>query len=221
MKSKQSIGVVLFPEFELLDVFGPLEMYGMAPESFEIHMVAEMKGEVASRQGPKSIAEISISETGQFDILLVPGGPGTRTEVANVSLLQWLREQSKNAEYVTSVCTGSALLAKAGILDGVRATTNKRVFKCVTSQVDKVNWVEEARWVEDGKYFTSSGVSAGMDMSLAVIEKILGLDAAEQIATRAEYEWHRDASWDPFAKIYGLASKVDSGPNQDKSLKDK
>lgn len=200
----RSIGVVLFDEFELLDVFGPLEMYGMAPESFEIHMVAERGGEVASKQGPKSVVEHEFGDDRQFDILLVPGGRGTRTEVENSNLLEWLRIQSPNAEYVTSVCTGSALLAKAGLLDGIRATTNKRAFAWATSQSDKVIWEKEARWVEDGKFFTSSGVSAGMDMSLALIGKILGNETAERIATWTEYEWHSDADWDPFAKIHGL-----------------
>jgi len=204
VKSTRSIGVVLFNEFELLDVFGPLEMYGMAPENFEIHMVAERGGDVASKQGPRSVVEHEFGDGRQFDILLVPGGRGTRTEVENSNLLEWLRVQSLNAEYVTSVCTGSALLAKAGLLDGIRATTNKRAFAWATSQSDKVIWEKEARWVEDEKFFTSSGVSAGMDMSLAVIGKILGNETAEQIATWTEYEWHSDAGWDPFARIHGL-----------------
>ncbi len=200
----RSIGVVLFEEFELLDVFGPLEMYGMAPESFEIHMVAESGGEVASRQGPRSVVEHGFGEERQFDVLLVPGGRGTRAQIGNPRLLEWLRIQSMGAEYVTSVCTGSALLARAGVLDGVRATTNKRSFAWATSQGDNVKWEKEARWVEDGKFFTSSGVSAGMDMSLAVIGRILGQETAEQIAIWAEYEWHSEAGWDPFAKIHGV-----------------
>ena len=204
VKSTRSIAVILFHEFELLDVFGPLEMFGMAHDSFEICMVAERTGEVASRQGPKSVVEHGFSEGRQYDILLVPGGKGTRKEVDNQALLEWLRKQSSGAEYVTSVCTGSAILARAGVLDGVRATTNKRAFAWATSQGDKVDWQKEARWVEDGKFFTSSGVSAGMDMSLALIAKLLGQATAEEVATWTEYEWHRDAGWDPFAKIYGL-----------------
>ena len=204
VKSKRSIGVVLFHEFELLDVFGPLEMYGMVAESFDICMVAEKGGEVASRQGPKSVVEYEFDEGGQYDILLVPGGRGTRREVDNRVMLEWLRVQSTDAEYVTSVCTGSALLAKAGVLDGGRATTNKMAFEWVTSHGTKVSWEKQARWVEDGKFFTSSGVSAGMDMSLAVIGRVLGQEIAEQAAIWAEYDWHRDAEWDPFAKIYGL-----------------
>ncbi len=204
MNSKRSIGVVLFHEFELLDVFGPLEMYGMAADDFDIFMVAQEGGEIASRQGPKSVVEYLFSEERQYDILLVPGGMGTRNEVNNRVMLNWLRIQSANAEYVTSVCTGSALLAKAGILDGIRATTNKMAFEWASAQSSKVIWEKQARWVEDGKFFTSSGVSAGMDMSLAVIAKLLGHEVAEQAATWAEYDWHRDAGWDPFAKVHGL-----------------
>ena len=204
MNPTYSIGMVLFPDFELLDVFGPLEMFGMAPETFSIHLIAEKAGAIASRQGPKSVVELSFADPPHFDILFVPGGPGTRIEVDNAVLLDWLREHAKGVEYVASVCTGSALLAKAGVLDGLRATTNKRAFEWATAQSDKVTWVKEARWVEDRNVFTSSGISAGMDMSLALIGKLLGPDKAELIATWAEYEWHRDASWDPFASVYGL-----------------
>lgn len=199
-----SIGVLLFDEFELLDVFGPLEMYGMLPGSFEICMVAENSGQIASRQGPKSIADYDFNSKRQFDILLVPGGSGTRREVDNQVMLDWLQNQSMGAEYVTAVCTGSALLARAGILDGRKATTNKRAYDWATSQSDKVHWIKQARWVEDGKFFTSSGVSAGMDMSLGLIARLSGEEVAEQVATWTEYEWHRDPEWDPFAEVYGL-----------------
>lgn len=198
------MGVVLFEGFELLDVFGPLEMFGTAPEHFKIQLVAENEGEIASGQGPKAVANQKLDAAGQFDIVLVPGGIGTRKEIENKRLLGWIRQQSKNANYVTSVCTGSALLACSGVLDGIKATTNKGAFQWVASQRPEVDWQKQARWVEDGKYFTSSGVSAGMDMSLALIRRILGQEIAEHIALHAEYEWHSDPSWDPFAKIHGL-----------------
>ena len=137
MNTKWSIGVVLFHEFELLDVFGPLEMYGMADDHFDICMVAEERGEVASRQGPKSVVEYLFDQERHYDLLLVPGGRGTRREVDNQVILDWLRLQSANATYVTSVCTGSALLARAGLLDDLRATTNKMAFEWATSQGQK------------------------------------------------------------------------------------
>lgn len=204
MTTKRSIAVVLFPEFEALDVYGPIEIFGGARDQFDIFMVAEHDREIASGQGPKSVVDRLFDKPGYYDILLVPGGQGTRREIANVVMLDWLKWQAKYAECVISVCTGSALLARAGILDGVRATTNKLAFTWVSAQGPKVKWQKQARWVEDGKFFTSSGVSAGMDMSLAVIQKLLGDAMAEQIAVRAEYEWHRDAHWDPFAQLHGL-----------------
>ena len=123
------------------------------------------------------------------------------------AMLDFLRKQSETAQWVTSVCTGSALLAKAGILDGHRATSNKQVFAIASMQSDKVEWVEAARWVEDGKFFTSSGVSAGMDMTLAIIQKLWGNEAAEMAASYTEYSWHRDADNDPFADELNVLAK--------------
>ncbi len=93
------------------------------------------------------------------------------------------------------------LLGKAGLLDGRRATSNKRVFDQVAALNDRVEWIRRARWVEDGNIFTSSGVSAGMDMTLAVIARMFDLATAENAARLAEYTWHRDAEVDPFAAV--------------------
>ena len=204
MTKKFSIGVVLFPDFELLDVFGPLEMFGLLPDHFDIHLVAEEGELVTSRQGPRSAIDHHFSNSLQYDILLVPGGMGTRQQVLNPVLLEWLGRQSTGTRYTASVCTGSALLAKAGLLDGIRATTNKAAFAWVSEQGGEVDWQAQARWVEDGKFFTSSGVSAGMDMSLALIAKLLGQETAQQVAFWTEYDWHQDPDWDPFAKLHEL-----------------
>ena len=194
----KTIGVLLFQEFELLDVFGPLEMFGML-DDVEIRLVAEKERTVASAQGPRSVIDDLMADDRAYDILLVPGGRGTRREVDNPHLLDWLRRKAADAEYVASVCTGSALLAKTGILDGVKATSNKLAFDWVKSQGPGVHWQPSARWVEDGKLFTSSGVSAGIDMSLALIARIFGAAPARQVATWAEYSWNEDAENDPFA----------------------
>jgi putative intracellular protease/amidase len=204
MDKRLTLAVVLFEEFELLDVFGPLEMFGLLPEQFEIFLVAESGDIVTSAQGPKSVIDYRFIDCPSFDILLVPGGRGTRREVENPLLLDWLQSQAQEAQYTTSVCTGSALLARAGLLDGRRATTNKAAFEWVASQGKQVDWQKQARWVEDDHFFTSSGVSAGIDMSLALIARIAGEETAEQVAALAEYEWHRDPNRDPFAVSYGL-----------------
>jgi transcriptional regulator GlxA family with amidase domain len=203
--AKRTLGVVLFPGFELLDVFGPLEAFGGLKDHFELVLVAEHAGAIASAQGPEAVAGASFADCPHLDVLLVPGGIGTRREVANAALLEWLKRRATEAEIVTSVCTGAGLLARAGILDGQRATSNKRAFGWVKEQGPAVDWVAEARWVDAGKFVTSSGVSAGIDMALHVIARTVGLEAAEQAARVMEYEWHRDAAWDPFAKLYGLA----------------
>ena len=204
MTERRSIGVLLFDQFELLDVFGPLEMFGLLPEHFDLLLVAESGSRVASAQGPASVIDYRFEDSPDFDLLLVPGGRGTRREVDNPVLLDWLRDRAGRAELVTSVCTGSALLARAGILDGQRATTNKAAFAWVAAQGERVDWVKQARWVEDGRYFTASGVSAGMDMSLAVIARLHGEDLAQQVANWSEYDWHRDPAWDPFAAVHNL-----------------
>lgn len=200
----KTIGAVIFPGFELLDLFGPLEMFGMLEDAPEIRMVAATPEPVKSRQGPLSVVDQTFGDGAAFDLLLVPGGPGTRPGVEDKTLLGWLGEASDASALVTTVCTGSALLARTGRLDGKAATSNKAAFAWVMEQGPKVDWKPEARWVEDGKFMTSSGVSAGMDMALAAVQRLYGEAEAERVATRTEYDWKRDPSWDPFAKVHGL-----------------
>jgi transcriptional regulator GlxA family with amidase domain len=195
----RTLGVLLFEEFELLDVFGPLEMFSMLPDDFAIRLVSQSAPIVTSNGGPRSMIDDHFADDRHYDILLVPGGMGTRREVENRALLRWLAAAADRAEIVASVCTGSALLAKAGVLDGRRATTNKNAFDWVASQGPAVHWQRRARWVEDGKFITSSGVSAGTDMALALIARLCGIDQARQVAHWAEYVWNEDSADDPFA----------------------
>lgn len=204
MTKALNVGVVLFEGFELLDVFGPLEMLGMYPEKFKLYMLCQQSGAVKSAQGPSVVIDQTFDHPNHYEILLVPGGAGTRTEVTNPVLLEWLRNQARTADYVTSVCTGSALLAAAGLLENRRATTNKNAFNWVAGFGDKVDWIKQARWVVDGNYYTSSGVSAGIDMCLGLIENIIDPASAEQAANWAEYRWNRDPDHDPFATVAGL-----------------
>jgi transcriptional regulator GlxA family with amidase domain len=201
---RRRLGALFFDKFELLDIFGPLEMFGVLSEQFELVTVAEHAGAVASAQGPKAQIDVSFESCPKLDVLLVPGGIGTRKEVENRKLLDFLIAQHGSVEVLASICTGAGLLARAGILDGRRATSNKRAWKWVVSQGPRVRWVPEARWVEDGNVFTAGGVAAGIDMSLAVIARLVGPDIANKVAEGTEYDWHRDASWDPFAKAAGL-----------------
>ena len=200
-----TLGVILYPAFEMLDVFGPLEMFtAVGRDRMVTHMIAQRPGPVASAigadgpVGPRVMADFGFDDAPPLDLLLIPGGFGTIPELANEKLMAFLRKRSDAAQITMSVCSGSALLAKSGVLDGHRATSNKQFFSLATSQSDAVEWVEAARWVDDGAVVTSSGVSAGMDMALAVIARLFGDDAAQQIAIGTEYTWHRDPDIDPF-----------------------
>jgi transcriptional regulator GlxA family with amidase domain len=198
------LSVVLFDGFELLDVFGPLEIFGALSDRIEIEMVGATKGAVRSAQGPRVIADRGYHEAGQPAIVMVPGGVGSRRLVEDDAFLQWLSGWASSAEFVTSVCTGSGVLAKAGLLDGYRATSNKRNFDWPKSQSDLVDWVPQARWVVDRNRWTSSGVAAGIDMSIALVAHLYGDEIATNLADRIEFEWHRDPSRDPFAVKNGL-----------------
>ena len=198
------IGAVLFENFEILDFFGPLEMFGLLKEEAEITVIAEKAGAVKSSGGPSGHAEVAMEDAHGFDVLLIPGGIGTRKEMHNGPFMRELVRLAEASRLVMTVCTGSYLLAKTGLLDGRKTTTNKKVFRMVAEAAPAVEWIAKARWVRDGKYLTSSGISAGMDLSLAVIAELFSHERAGEIADHAEYEWHEDPAWDPFADINGL-----------------
>ncbi|MEM7001274.1 MAG: DJ-1/PfpI family protein [Pseudomonadota bacterium] len=209
------IGAVFYPGFEMLDMFGPLEMFSMlGSEQVTINTIAEQAGPVVTavaadiQAGPKVVADLTFADAPQMDLLLIPGGFGTLPELANENLMTFIRQQAAGAKIVASVCTGSALLAKAGVLDGHKATSNKQMFVLATQQSDQVEWVSEARWVVSGKFYTSSGVSAGTDMAVAIIQELYGDDVRQNVINGAEYTWNNDPSNDPFAgelnKLAGL-----------------
>ena len=135
------------------------------------------------------------------DILLIPGGRGTRTEVNNFGFTDKIKYAADKCTYVLTVCTGSALLSRTGLLNGLEATSNKRAFDWVVSCNDKVRWVKKARWVVADKYYTSSGISAGIDMSLGFVSDIYGEDTADQIARIMEYIRNKNCEDDEFANI--------------------
>ena len=213
-----TLGVILYPGFELLDAFGPLEMFtAVGTGLLKAHLIAERAGPVAAGivpdgpVGPHVIAEFGFDDAPHLDLLLIPGGIGTFPELANERLMAFLRDRAQRATVTSSVCTGSALLAKSGVLDGHRATSNKQFFSLAVAQSDAVEWVEAARWVDDGAVVTSSGVSAGMDMALAIIARLFGNEVAERIAIGTEYTWHRNADVDPFvAQLNQMAAMADA-----------
>lgn len=206
--AKRTLGAILYDQFELLDLYGPLEMFGCLGEELAIVTVAQEKGPVASTPGVETVARYDFGDCPALDLLLLPGGIGTVPQLGNDALLDFLRKRAPEAEVTMSVCSGSALLARAGLLDGRKATSNKMFFQLAQSQSDAVDWQTEARWVEDGPFATSSGVSAGTDMALSVIAGLYGRERAEQIAVLTEYTWHTDADHDPFAAYLNQAGAL-------------
>lgn len=202
--AKRRLGMVLFEGFELLDVFGPLEMFGMIKDRVEIVTIAEKAGPVKSGAGPAAMADHGFADAPRLDIVMIPGGIGTRREVDNPAFMQAFKALAEATPQVATICTGAGVLAKTGLLDGHKATTNKMAWKWATAQGAKVLWVPKARWVDDGKFISSSGVSAGTDMALALISRLHGKAMAQWVADRAEYRWHDDPTDDPFAAKNGL-----------------
>ncbi len=201
------IGIVLYDGAEPLDVFGPLEMWMNAgPDNIRVHLIAEEAGPVVITTtgypvaaAPRLLATYGFADAPELDVLMVPGGIGTLTEVDNLRMIEFLQRTVPEVAVATSVCTGSALYAKAGLLENVRATGNKVFFDYLVAQ-GPADWQLEARWVESGRFLTSSGVSAGIDMSLAVVARFFGVEAARMIAATTEYEWNEDADRDPFVR---------------------
>jgi len=189
--------VILFENFETLDVFGPVEVIGKLDQYYEIEFYSEDGGTVRSSQNAK-VQSVPLTKIEEKGIVLIPGGFGTRKEVDNGPFIEALRSIANGAQFVLTVCTGSALLAKTGLLSGRRATSNKMAFDWVVEQDISVLWKRKARWIRDYKYYTSSGVSAGIDMTLGFVGDCHGIETAERISRGIEYLWNRDSGYDPF-----------------------
>lgn len=193
------INILLFNKFETLDAFGPAEIFGKVQE-FELDYFSVEGGIITSSQNV-SVVTKTLTESKEDCVWLIPGGEGTRSLVHDEDFLFKLKQLAKKSKFCLSVCTGSALLARCGVLDGIRATSNKRAFDWVKTASQKTIWVEKARWVVCGKFYTSSGVSAGMDMALGFVSDILGKDKANEIAKRIEYVWNDNPEKDEFSAI--------------------
>ncbi len=192
-----NVNILLFEDFETLDAFGPVEILGKI-DDYKLKYYSFNGGVIVSAQGTSILTE-KIESASKEGILVIPGGKGTRTLVNDKSFIQVLKDTAEVSTYCLSVCTGSALIAMTGLLNNKKATSNKKAFDWVTSINPDVNWIKNARWVVDGKYYTSSGVSAGIDMALGFIRDRFSEQKAIDIATHIEYIWNKNSSDDFFA----------------------
>ncbi|KAL4912926.1 class I glutamine amidotransferase-like protein [Aspergillus aurantiobrunneus] len=211
-------GMLLFRGFELLDVFGPLEALSLVAhriDTIALYLLSETLDPVTTQPQTASMNPFNSSfaptinpthtldSAPDIDVLIVPGGLGTRSP--NLSrTLEYIKSTYPNLQYLLTICTGSTLVAQTGILDGRRATTNKASWDSVIGNGPNVNWVPKARWVVDGNIWTSSGISAGMDATLAFIAEVYGHENATLVSNLMEYEWHEDSEWDPFSDVWGV-----------------
>jgi len=192
------VNVLLFSDFETLDAFGPVEVLGRI-EKCRLRFVSTNGGIVKSSQGVAILTE-TLENVDFSGILLVPGGQGTRQLINDSSFIEKLSDIALKSQYCLTVCTGSALLAKTNLLNGRKVTSNKRAFEWVKSVNTDVKWISHARWVVDGKFYTSSGVSAGIDMALGFISDRFGIKKATELAQSIEYIWNSNKEDDLFAK---------------------
>lgn len=185
----RSIAIVVFPGAEELDFVGPWEVFTMLralePESCTVFTVSEEGGEVRCAKGLRVVTDHSIADAPKADLILVPGGMGTRREVDNPRMVEYIRSAGSAAEIATSVCTGSFLLERAGLLKGKRGTTHWGSMDRLRD-LGTVEVVEE-RWVDEGQVVTSSGVSAGIDMSLYLVGRLWGPETARKVQKAMEY----------------------------------
>lgn len=196
------VNAVVFEDFETLDIMGPVELFGLLQQHYQVQFYSLNGGLVSNKHGvciqTQPFAEI---QTHAQSILLIPGGIITFELMKNQEFLDQLKALADQSRYVLTVCTGSSLLAATGILNGVKATSNKMAFEFVQKLNDKVRWQAQACWVIDGKFYTSSGVSAGMDMTLAFIRDTQGEKIAQLCAEEAEYIWNCNPEIDLFCKV--------------------
>lgn len=222
-----NFGIVVFPAFQALDVFGPLDALNLLSPSHVMNLftIAETLEPVSTRlipganpAAPSAAVPPAASEFAQtivpthtfktappLDVLIIPGGQGTR--YAGIErAVEFTRERFPELQYLITVCTGAGVAARAGVLDGRRAMTNKLSWDSTIALRPEVEWVHKARWVQDSHVWISSGISAGIDVAFAWIAFVHGEDVAKNIANRMGYTRVEDSSQDPFSDIWGSKS---------------
>lgn len=194
--SRRNVAILIFDEVEILDFAGPYEVFATtrqydADPPFYVYTVAEKAAPVSARNGLSVNPNFTIYDCPNPDIVLVPGGRGTRTIIHNDVLLDWIKKVNTTTELTLSVCTGALVLVKAGLLDGLAATTYYTAFDELRAVAPNTEMRPGQRWVDNGRIVTSAGVSAGIDMSLYIVGRLLGAAQADRTAEGMEYEhWH-------------------------------
>jgi len=190
--NRPTVAILLFNSVQIIDFAGPWEVFGGA--GYHVFSVAEKPDPVTTVYGQKITADYTFENSPKADVLLVPGG-GTRDAVANPRLIKWVQDKAKESRRVMSVCTGAFILARAGLLDGLSATTVRGGIDRLATQGKNIRVVYDKRYVDNGKVITTAGLSSGIDGALYLVSKMLGKGQAQQTALDIEYKWDPDAKF--------------------------
>lgn len=197
----RTIGIYVYDDVEVLDFAGPYEVFTcasrvaakMAPEAeapFRMRTIGAGMATLRARAGLSVLPEADFAGAGKIDVLIVPGGVVT-AELAKEEVIAWIAATAKDAELTASVCTGAFLLARAGLLDGQEATTHWEDVADLSAAFPKVRVRGRQRWIDNGTVVTSAGISAGIDMSLHLVERLMGLELALRTARQMDYDWNQ------------------------------
>jgi transcriptional regulator GlxA family with amidase domain len=194
-----TVGILIFDQVEVLDVAGPFEVLVVTRlneerrqeelSPFRVLLISESMDQVSAVGGLRFTPDVTKDNCPELDLLIVPGGWGTRTQIKNVDLLKWIANKSARTRLTVSVCTGSSLLGKAGLLDGHEATTHWRTFDFLKQAAPNAYIREDLRFTKDSSIFTSAGISAGIDMALHIVSHFFGTKIGEATARQMEYPY--------------------------------
>jgi len=190
-----NIGIYIYDDAEVLDFSGPFEVFStakrLANNDWQVSLIAESNTPVMARGSFSVNPHYSFADHPQVDLLIVVGGVHSH-ELEKPNVINWIRETAASATKVASVCTGAFLLAKAGLLDGLTVTTHWEDQSDLADMFPALTVIGNKRWLSQGKFTTSGGISAGIDMSLQLVAELISPEHAELTAKQMEYQWHKN-----------------------------
>lgn len=190
---KRKVALLLFEDVEVLDFAGPFEVFAVTDElrgheTFQVYTVAEMADPIRAKNGLTVVPDFALGNAPAPDVLIVPGGSGTRALLERADVLNWIQQSASTAEVVMSVCSGALVLAKSGLLEGLKATTHHDVMELLRELAPGSVVQPNERFTDNGKICTSAGISAGIDLSLHLVGRLLGSEVATATARYMEYD---------------------------------
>jgi putative intracellular protease/amidase len=209
----KKVAILIFDGVEIIDYTGPYEVFGAA--NFDVYTVAQTKNPITTAMGMTVIPKYSFDDAPQPDVLVVPGG-GVKATRNNVTVLKWIKDETARIEHTMSVCNGAFILAEAGLLDGLSATTTYGNIPKLRAEFPKITVVEDQRYVDNGKIITTAGLSAGIDGALHVIELLMGRGYAQEVALGEEYDFSNRAGFVRAALADKLIPDIKAGPEYGK-----